>query len=135
MYAMKYIVILLLSSLASPAQAQNIYKSIDEQGNVSYSSIKPAENVNAEMLPPTPEPSAADIEASRQQQEALQKSLAESREKREEKEESKQRQQAEAENRVSTVTQQHYVPIPVYPARRHTRPVTLPAIRPINRPR
>ncbi len=129
MQRMKALVTIFLLSLLSTAQAQNIYKSVDAQGNVSYSSSVPDTQGSVEVLPPVDEPSAEAVESARRQQNELEQALKESSEKRKEAEQ--QRQQEQSQVRASTVIEQRYVPYPVYPARRTQRPIN----RPVNRPR
>lgn len=124
---MKYLIIICTFGLLATAQAQNIYKSIDKQGNITYSSNVPDQTGSFDVLPPTPEPTPEAVEAARRQQEELVQSLEESKAKREK----EKQQQAQSERRANTVVERQYVPYPVYPARRYNRPVT----RPKNRPR
>ena len=130
---MKVVTTMVLVSLLSTAQAQNIYKSVDAQGNISYSSSVPDAQGKVEVMPPVQEPSAEAVEAARKQQGELEQALKESAEKREKAEQ--QRQQEQSQKRTSTVIEQRYVPYPVYPTRRYQRPTTLPTTRPVNRPR
>ena len=80
---MKTLTIIFLSSLLTPVYAQSIYKTVDDQGNVSYSSSVDKNAENVEVLTPPPEPSAEDVEAARQQEKELEKNLAERMEKSE----------------------------------------------------
>ena len=133
MPTMKHLIFICIFGLLATAQAQNIYKSIDEQGNVTYSSSVPDQKGNVEVLPPTPEPTPEAVEAARRQQEDLVQSLKESEAKREK--EKQQRQQAQSEKKANTVVERQYVPYPVNRTRRNVRPDNRPVTRPINRPR
>ncbi len=54
---------LVLLPLLSPAMAQQVYKSVDDRGKVTYSSTPPADAVQVETVPLAPSPSAAEMEA------------------------------------------------------------------------
>ncbi len=133
MPVMKHLIFIYIFGLLTTAQAQNIYKSIDEQGNITYSSSVPDQQGNVEVLPPTSEPTPEAVQAARRQQEELVQSLKESEAKREKAKQ--QRQQTQPEKKVNTVVERQYIPYPVNPTRRYIRPKNLPATRPINRPR
>ena len=54
------------------ASAQTDYKTVDEQGRVSYTSTPPSGGSPVEELVPPPEPSAEAVEAARQREKDLQ---------------------------------------------------------------
>jgi hypothetical protein len=58
-----------------PAQAQVIYKTVDTEGNVSYSSIPPDSGQQAETIQGLPEPDPADVEAAVQRQEKIEEEI------------------------------------------------------------
>ena len=58
---------------ATSAVAEDIYKSVDDNGKVTYSSTPPANTQEASKVEITPPPSAADIKAAKEQQERNQK--------------------------------------------------------------
>jgi hypothetical protein len=142
---MKTLTFICLFSLLTAAHAQTIYKTVDDQGNVSYSSSAPENATNVEVLTPPPEPSAKEVEAARQQQKELEQNLRERIEKREQMEQAQRSESGEQEN---SIVERHYAPNVVYPdpvpARRLDRPRTLPAnpgvrrenlpVRPLERP-
>ena len=61
---------LLIAANASPQQA--VYKSIDANGNVTYSSTPPPDAARAEAVELTPPPAPSEIEAAQQRAQALQ---------------------------------------------------------------
>ena len=76
--------ILLISfgSILSTAHAQQIYKSVDENGVVSYSTIPPTGNQPVESLDAIPEPSAADVQAAQQRLQSIRQSTEQIRQRR-----------------------------------------------------
>ena len=84
-------VFLFLGALvAVPSFAQQIYKTVDEDGKVSYTSEPPPDG-EAETLQTLPEPDQADVDAARQRQRKIEDDLAQQAEAR--------REQAEREAR------------------------------------
>ncbi len=130
---MKPVLLIVLFAFLSTAQAQNVYKTIDENGNVVYSSRVPEGADDAEILTAPREPTTEEVEAARQQQKELERKLKVSAEKREKA--ALQKQKVQAEQRANTVVQTQVVPVPVYANRRVARPHNLPVRRPVNRPR
>lgn len=102
----KVILLLLVWSLF--AHAQTVYKTVDEEGRVSYSTTPPEDASAAEQLAPPPEPSPEAVEAAKQRQQELEQAADRRREERQ------QQLQAEAVQRAQTrVIQQQVVPYPV----------------------
>ena len=60
---------LMLISIMSVAE--EVYKVMDEEGNVTYSTEPPENNKSAEVIEAMPEPSEKDIEAARQRQQKI----------------------------------------------------------------
>jgi len=79
---MKTLISVCLFCLLANAQAQAIYKTIDAQGNISYSTTKPDKAENVEIIDAPREPSQTEIEAAHQRQAELEKSRETSRERR-----------------------------------------------------
>jgi hypothetical protein len=125
---MKTLTFICLFSLLATAHAQSIYKTVDDQGNISYSSSVPENTKNVEVLTPPPEPSAKDVEAAIQQQKELEQNLKDRIEKREQFEQEQRSESGEQEN---SFVERHYAPNVVYPdpvpARRLDGPRVLPA--------
>lgn len=130
---MKPAILITLSIFLGTVQAQNIYKTVDENGNAVYSSRAPVEAANAEVLTAPSEPTDEEVEAARQQQKEIERELKASAEKRENA--AQQRQKTQAEQQTNTVVQTQVVPVPVITNRRVARPYNLPVRRPANRPR
>ncbi len=130
---MKSALLIILFSFLSTAQAQNIYKTVDENGNLVYSSQPPEDAGNAEILIAPPEPTAEEVEAARQRQKEIERDLKDKSEKREQA--AQQRQKAQAEQQTNTAVQTQLVPVPLYTNRRVARPHNLQVRRPVNRPR
>jgi hypothetical protein len=65
------IILILLVFVISNAFAQEIYKSIDEDGNVSYSGLPPIEGESVSTLGSEPEPSSDDTEAAQKRVQEL----------------------------------------------------------------
>ena len=63
---MKYHIFIALLSIFSLAQAQNIYKSIDESGRISYSSTPPENEHAASEVAIIPPPSDEQIQAAQE---------------------------------------------------------------------
>jgi hypothetical protein len=59
----------------TPVQGQTIYKIIDAEGNITYSSAKPDDASNAEVINAPREPSQEEINAALQRQAELEQSL------------------------------------------------------------
>jgi hypothetical protein len=57
----------LLAITVSDVNAQEIYKSVDDEGNVTYSEEPPTEPGNVEILDTAPEPSTEEVEAAQSQ--------------------------------------------------------------------
>ena len=133
---LKYGLVFCLSGLISFAHAQNVYKSIDENGNVSYTSTAPEQMDNVQTLAPSPEPSQAEIEAAKQH-------LAEIEQQSQQREQARAEQQlaeTQAQSAQSTqIVERQTIPVPVvrrrYLLRSQSQPVTPPVHRPINRSR
>ena len=99
------------------ASAQTVYKTVDEQGRVSYTSTPPSGDSPVEELVPPPEPSPEAVEAARQREKDLQEAAQERRMLR------LQREQAAAERKPETrVIQQQVVPYAVVPSYSRFRP-------------
>lgn len=79
---MKTLSLICLFCLLATAHGQTIYKTVDEEGKVSYSTTEPNDAVNTEVIAAPQEPSQEDIDAARQRQAELEQSLQKSREKR-----------------------------------------------------
>jgi len=67
------ILLILLAFVGSNVVAQEIYKSVDEDGNVSYSGLPPVEGENVKTLEAVPEPSSHDVEAAQERVQNLEK--------------------------------------------------------------
>ena len=130
---MKSALLIILFIFLSTAQAQNIYKTVDENGNAVYSSRAPEGAGTAEILTAPPEPTAEEVEAARQQQKELERALKESTEKRKLAEQ--QQQKTQAGQQANSVVQTQAVPVPFDANRRVARPHNLPVRRSVNRPR
>jgi len=83
---MKTLISICLFCLLADVQAQTIYKTIDAEGKVSYSTTRPDETEKAEIIEAPREPSKAEIEAAQQRQTQLETSVKQSRDKRKTKE-------------------------------------------------
>ena len=130
---MKHVQILTALTLTvsfSLAYGQAIYKTVDEEGNISYSSVKPEGNSKAQIVEPPREPTPEEVEAARQRQQDLQDSVEELRERRKQKEE--EQALADYNNRSyrSKRVEQQVLPVPVLREPRVPRPRPLPTVRP-----
>ena len=130
-------IIFLLVIVSSSSQADTIYKSVDESGNVTYSTTPPKESVNSRPVDIAPPPSEERIKAAQQRQERNREAaqiIDEDRKKREQitaeenrlkRERQKQlqlQQQAEENN-----TKRDYG-YPYYPGHRPRRPIIIPPV-------
>jgi hypothetical protein len=71
---LKTLCIIPLLCLLTPAQSQTIYKIIDAEGNISYSSIKPDDASEVHIIEAPREPSQEEINAAQQRQAELMQS-------------------------------------------------------------
>ena len=94
---MKTLCLIFLLCLLSPAQSQAIYKYVDAEGNVSYSSTKPNDAIDVKIIIAPREPSEEEIDAAQQRQAELEQSLQriQTRKKAEELERTKKHKQSE----------------------------------------
>ena len=67
MYRLLYVALL----LALPLQADEVYKSVDEEGNVTYSEEPPADAKEIETLDTGPEPSSEEVGAAQEREKKL----------------------------------------------------------------
>lgn len=95
----------LLGFLLSSANlfAEEIYKVVDEEGNVSYSSEPPAEGNAAEVITPLPPPSEQDVQAAIQRQQDIEAEFE--RQDNERAEQARRQQEAQAQSGHTTVIQ------------------------------
>ena len=131
----RYSLLFCLSCLINTAYAQNIYKSIDESGNVTYTSIAPEKMDNVQTLTPPPEPTQEEIEAAKQrladieqqnqqrEQARMEQQLAES-----------QAQSSQSTHTVERIVEHQIIPVPLVRNRPVLRPQPLPVRPPVNRP-
>lgn len=68
--------ILSLVLVLSPAVAEDIYKIVDEDGKVSYSTESPETDRSAEVIHAMPEPSQEDVEAAKQRQRDIEREFS-----------------------------------------------------------
>ena len=122
------LIALSLSALLSVSHAQTIYKTVDEEGNVSYSSVKPEGNAKADIVEPPREPTAEEVEAARQRQRELEESVEALRERRKLKEVEEALTDSQKSN--TTRVEQQVLPVPVLREPRVPRPRPLPTVRP-----
>ena len=71
MYRLLYIMLFLVF----PLQADEVYKSVDEEGNVTYSAEPPADAERIETLDTGSEPSSAEVEAAQEREKKLEGAL------------------------------------------------------------
>ena len=71
MYFQMHLLLLLLVFVTSTVSAQDIYKSVDEEGNVTYSAEPPAEPETVTILETAPEPSKDQVDAAQEQMQEL----------------------------------------------------------------
>ena len=74
--------VLIFCMAISSSYADAIYKHVDENGNVSYSEIPPANSENVESLEPAPDVSEEELSAAHERQQRLKAYLDESEAKR-----------------------------------------------------
>ena len=129
----------LLSITGNDLAAEEIYKVVDEEGNITYTTEPPDEGKAAQVIDTLPEPSEEEIRAARERQEKISEDLEARSEARAE----EARAQAERDNSSSTtiITSPGVIPVPVYypgyhrPSYRPRPPHGRPPHRPGNRPR
>ncbi len=92
--------------------AQEIYKVVDEDGNVTYTTEPPGEGHDTQVLDTLPEPSAEDVQAARERQQKISEDLAARNEAREE--EARIQAQNDARAPATIVTSPAVIPVPVY---------------------
>jgi len=139
----KATVILLLNIPA--VYADTIYKSVDENGNVSYSTTPPADNTDSNIVNIAPPPSEENIKAAKKRQEKnmeAARQFDENRQTRNEMTEKENQQKRENQKQkqlqleAETYNENIDPGYPVRPWRRpmHDRPVTRPPARPVTLP-
>ena len=101
------IMILLSPSLAAPAEP--IYKSVDEQGKVTYSAEPSAEGVSVEQLKVAPPPSADEVQRAEEQTQKLKEQAAELEKERK----AREAEQAAAAKADAAASGGHTVVVPV----------------------
>lgn len=79
---MKVLSLICLFCLLATAHSQTVYKTIDAEGKVFYSTIEPDENSHSKVVDFPPEPSQEDIDAALQEQKKLQQTLEKQQQKR-----------------------------------------------------
>lgn len=89
---------LLLAMMFCVSYADEIYKVVDEDGNVSYSTEPPESSQAMEVMQAMPDPSEADVEAARRRQEKIEQDFDKLDEARAEQE------RLEAQQRANTTT-------------------------------
>lgn len=87
---MHRLLVLIFCVTVSTSYADEIYKFVDEEGNVIYSATPPANRDNVESLEPAPEASDDNVKAARERQQRLQVYVEESESKRARREAAKQ---------------------------------------------
>jgi hypothetical protein len=123
-----------LSSILFSAHAQTIYKSVDEDGNISYTSTPPVDMENVKVMPATLEPTQEEVDEAN----LLQQQLELERQKRYEARKNLAEQEAEAKAQANStqVLEQtlgkQVVPVPVI--RKYPRSRPLNPNRPVARP-
>jgi hypothetical protein len=119
----------LLLLLAATAAAEPIYKSVDRDGRVSYSSEPPADAETTLLFTPTPPPSEAQVREAQQQHEQFEEYNAQRAQERKERAEEAMRQRAAAGLTV-VIAPPYIVPVPerlwwgvpILPPAHHLRP-------------
>jgi Domain of unknown function (DUF4124) len=141
-HTVRTVCVLMLAMLAVTATAENIYRSVDADGNVTFSNQPPANAVTVDEVSVQPGPSDA---AQREAQERLQRQETTANEMREVRERRLQQQQAakpaapESVDREDPINQYYGYPDPDTARRDQVRdrlqrrPVQLPA-RPVQLP-
>ena len=130
MYRTRTLCLVALIGMLGTAQSQTIYKTVDEDGNIAYTSVKPEANTPAEIVEPPREPSPEEVQAAQQRQKELKDSIDEIRERRKEKQ-MEQTLESVAKQRSSEVnTEQQVIPVPLLREPAVPRPRTLPTVRP-----
>ena len=81
MFANKVVIVLGLAMLSTLVCAAPVYKTVDEYGNVQYTSVPPAKDAQEMKLPPGP--TQQQVEEARQRNEAAQRQVEEMRRDRE----------------------------------------------------
>ncbi len=79
---MKSLSLICLFCFLATAHAQTIYKTVDEEGKVFYSTSKPDDNSDAKIVDIPPEPSRGQLETGLQQQKELLQSMEKQQRKR-----------------------------------------------------
>ena len=138
---MKLLTILSLMSLSFFVYAQAVYKTVDEQGRVSYSSTAPQNLNKVEVLEAPPEPTPEEVEAAKKQQAQYREDRLQREQQRSDQAVAEAQKQKQLQTfQSTTVIDRKVVPAPVirrYPIQRPrpSRPVVRPApARPRPRP-
>ena len=110
------IAILLLIGM-STAMADKIYKSVDADGNVTYSSQPPDDSVNVERIRVAPSPGEEELRAAQERERRISESANTLADQREQREEARRKADREAAERQAAEAQRQ----PTYEERRRDR--------------
>lgn len=130
MYRTRTLCLVALLGILGTAQSQTIYKTVDEEGNIAYTSVKPEANAPAEIIEPPREPSPEEIQAAQQRQKELQDSIDEIRERRKEKQLEQTLESVAKQKNSRVSTEQQVIPVPLLREPTVPRPRTLPTVKP-----
>jgi hypothetical protein len=97
-------------SLINIANSQTIYKTVDEDGNISYSTVKPVEGTDAEIIAVPPEPTEEEVNAAIQRQEKL----ANSRKDRRDQQNKARNEKKKNEIPSQRVQKEMVIPVPIF---------------------
>lgn len=127
-----YRLLCFLLCLVSSAYGQNVYKSTDTNGNVSYTTTAPDKMDNVQTLAPPPEPSQVEIEAAKRR-------LTDIEQQNYQREQARMAQQlaetqAQSTHTVERTVERQIIPIPHTRRRPSVHPTPLPARPPASRP-
>jgi len=134
---MKLLIIFFLMGTSVLANAQAVYKTVDEQGRVSYTSTAPQNMGKVEMLEAPPEPTPEEVAAVKKQQAKYREDRLKREQQRSEQAvaEAQNPKQSQTSQRITTVIDRQLVPVPVIRRSpilrpRPSRPITLPVPAP-----
>ena len=130
--SLKCCVLCVFSCAVGVAYGQNVYKTIDANGKVSYSSTAPENMDDVQTLAPPPEPTQREIDAAKQRQAEYQQQSRQREQAREQQKLAETQAQTQSTHTIERTVEQQYVPVPVTRRRPILRP---PVNRPVNRPR
>ena len=106
------VLLVFISLFAMVSIGEEIYKTVDEEGNVTYSTTPPSQGQDAQVLDTLPEPSEEDVQAARDRQQKISEDLEARSAARVAEAEARAREQSSGTTTI--ISSPGVIPVPVY---------------------